>query len=116
MPGGDREHEVERGNDIDSLCADTKSGDPVEFAGIDEAPSKPPLIPIEEQAIAVDARLGRFCRPAGGQHAPAIPPAVGQHELAELRHVAGAEPQAAIGAELAADTDTGPIEVSGVDR
>src|SRR6185295_13035362 len=60
VTGIDHDHEIERRHDIEALAAQADTGRPAEFAAVAEGAAEPPLITIEEQALAVDARLDRL--------------------------------------------------------
>jgi len=94
VAGIHHDHEVERRHDVQPLAAKADAGRPGEFGAVAEAAAEPPLIAVEEQALAVDARLDRFDGPAGGQDLAAVPLAIGQQQAPELGGIARAKPQA----------------------
>ena len=62
---------------------------------IDERATKPPLVTVEEQTLAVHVRTGRFFDPGFGSDPTIIPRPAVQYELTDLAKVAGPQAKAA---------------------
>ncbi len=116
VAGRDHDHEIERRHHIEPLAAQADAGYPGQFAAVAEGAAEPPLIAVEEQPLAVDARLDRLGRPTCRDDLLAVPLAVRHQQEAELGGVARPQVQAAEGAELAAHAGIQPFEVGCVDR
>src|SRR5215216_5465166 len=54
VAGVDHDYEVERGHDIEALAAQADTGRPGDLTAVAERPAEPPLVTVEEQALAVD--------------------------------------------------------------
>ena len=92
VAGRDRDDEMKAGHDDDALAAIAEAGDPGLPAPAQAA--EPPLIAVVEPLLHMGVRREGLVEPVGGHQLALAPAPALEDELAELREVAGAHPQA----------------------